>query len=92
MRRTILDGGINWNLYLCADFNEQTKECHVYYYERWHKYESDKHPKCEIVTWFDKKEDSNRVLQSVKFNGIVYKVTNPKYIFDYKDFSVLELE
>ena len=92
MRRTILDSGINWNWYLCGTFNEDTKTVEVHYYERWHKYDNPKHPIAENIKWFRISENSERVIQSLRLDDTVYTVTNPKYIFDYKDFSHLELE
>ena len=91
MIRTLVDGGINWNWYLCADFNEENKTCHIFYYDRWHKYEDrgSRHPKHEntnarII------EDNKRVVTGVElplFSGTIYTVTNPANIFSYRDMT-----
>lgn len=92
VKRTILDSGINWNWYLCGDFDEDTKTVHVHYYKRWHKYDDNKHPKSEQRTWMKLQEIEGRILNEIVLIEGNYKVTNPKNIFDYKDFTVLELE
>jgi hypothetical protein len=91
MVRTIGDGGINWNWYLCGDFNEEERTVHVYYYDRWHKYEDrgSKHPRAEWTQTggIEMMEDAKRVLYGVRVGVVEYLVTNPKYVFDYHDFA-----
>lgn len=92
MIRTICDGGINWNWYLCADYDTEKKTCHIFYYERWHKYEDrgSKHPKHERASGYIRilEEKETRIVYGVRLDDVEYLVTNPAYIFDYKDFSV----
>jgi hypothetical protein len=92
MIRTIGDGGINWNWYLCGDFDATNKTVHIYYYDRWHKYEDrgSNHPRAE---WpkngrLEIMEGEHRIAYGVKLEGIEYLVTNPAYIFSYRDMSV----
>jgi len=93
MIRTIGEGGINWNWYLCADFNTETKTAHIYYYDRWHKYENrcSKHPKAEwlksVYRLFEMMEDDKRIVYGIKLEGIEYIVTNPDNVFKYKDMT-----
>lgn len=94
MVRTICDGGINWNWYLCADFDDVNKVAHIYYYDRWHKYEDrgEAHPKSEYVNGFSILEDNERQVYGIRLREVEYLVTNPGYIFDYHDFSKYEAE
>lgn len=89
MIRTLVQGGINWNWYLCADFNEDSKSVHIFYYERWHKYEDrgSKHPKHENAGFLSIIEDLTRHVVAVRLDGIQYTVSNPKHIFDYNDMT-----
>jgi hypothetical protein len=90
MLRTIGDSGINWNWYLCAEFNEEAKTVHIFYYDRWHKYEFDsKHPKAEWLKndRIDFIEDARRIVLAVKIEGVEYRVTNPQQIFTYNDMT-----
>jgi len=93
MIKTICDGGINWNWYLCGNFNELDKTVHVHYYERWHKYENrgSNHPKSEHAN-MTLLEDDKRILYGIRLDTIEYLVTNPACVFDYKDFSVYVAE
>lgn len=92
MIRTIGDGGINWNWYLCGDFNEIEKTVYVYYYDRWHKYEDrgSKHPRAEWLKTgrLDVIESDGRIAVAISLENVKYTITNPKYVFDYRDFSV----
>jgi len=94
MIRTISDGGINWNWYLCGDFNSEDKTVHVYFYDRWHKYEDrgSRHPKAEWGTGMILLEDSKRVLYGIKLGAIEYRVTNPDNIFSYRDMTHYQAE
>lgn len=88
MIRTICDGGINWNWYLCGDFNEDTKTVHVFYYQRWHKYENrgSKHPRHENTS-IRLIENSKRILESINLDGVIYTVSNPSQIFTYHNMT-----
>jgi hypothetical protein len=88
MIRTLVSSGINWNWYLCANFNEQDKTAHVYYHDRWHKCEfrGSNHPKAEWTN-FSLLEDDKRILYGIKVENIEYLVTNPDNVFNYRDFS-----
>ena len=88
MIRTIGDGGINWNWYLCADFNEADKTVHVHFYNRWHKFESrgSNHPKAEWLC-MTLLEDDKRMLYGIKIGSVEYLVTNPANIFSYHDMA-----
>jgi len=90
--KTLVSGGINWNWYLQADFNETDKTVHVYFYDRWHKHEGPAHPKWESVGQWDCMEGNKRNLYGIKINKIEYLVTNPGYIFGYNDFTHLVTE
>jgi len=94
--RTFIDGGINWNWYLQGKFNEENKTVHVLFYGRWHKYETPKHPLWERCNGFWMTEATvdgvQRVLIAIHANGIEYKVSNPQYVFKYRDLSHLVLE
>ena len=95
MIRTLANPGINWMWYVQGDFNEEEKTVHIFFHERWHKYDDAKHPKCEDRPRFPRirfTEAEGRIATSLFVDGIDYKITNPKYIFDYKDFSHNELE
>lgn len=97
MKRTIGDGGINWNWYLCADFNEEERTAHIYYHDRWHKYEDrgSKHPKAEWLKThrgFELLEDQDRRVYGILLEGVEYLVTNPGNIFSYNDMSAYEPE
>ena len=93
MIRTIGEGGINWNWYLCADFNVEDKTCHIFYYDRWHKYEDrgSKHPKAEWIRQayrpFEILEDNKRNVYGIKLEGIEYIVLNSANVFSYRDMT-----
>ena len=90
MIRTIRDGGINWNWYLCADFNEEEKTAHIYFYDRWHKYEhrGSYHPKAEPgISFVQMLEDDTRKVYAIELGGIEYLVTNPAGVFTYHDMT-----
>lgn len=90
MIRTILDGGINWNWYLQGDFNAGDKTVHIYFYERWHKYEyrGSGHPaNAEYVPGFKILETEAREVYGVRLDETEYLVTNPAYIFSYRDMT-----
>lgn len=89
--RVIGDGGINWNWYLAGDFNEEEKTVHIYYHERWHKYEhrGSSHPaNAEWRVRMKLMEDKDRVVYGVKLDGVEYLVLNPQHVFSYRDMSV----
>lgn len=88
MIRTTIDGGINWNWYLCADYNKEEKTAHIYFYDRWHKYEyrGSSHPKHENVS-AEILEGKDRVVYGIKLEGIEYLVTNPAQVFSYCDMT-----
>lgn len=86
--RILGDPGINWNWYLCADFNEAEKTVFIRYHARWHKYEDANHPEAEWLNgWYpwELMEDKERIVYGVKVEGVEYLVTNPKLIWDYKE-------
>lgn len=90
--RTLLDDGINWSWYWCGRFDEVAKTVHVFYHERWHKWENrgSRHPQHETGrTWIETLEasDGKRTLIALRVNGVEYAVTNPAYIFDYRDMT-----
>lgn len=90
MNRTIGDGGINWNWYLNADFDDDNKTAFIHYYDRWHKFEfrGDNHP--ANVDWKNRltlMQDDKRVVYGIKLGEIEYLVLNPAYVFSYKDKS-----
>jgi hypothetical protein len=91
--KTLMDGGINWNWYLQAEFNEVEQTCHIYFNERWHKFDNPKHPK---VTDYNANlslmHDTNKVVYGVRMFNKEYLVTNPKPEHEYQDFSKLVLE
>lgn len=89
MVRTITDPGINWNWYLCGDFNDTDKTVHIFYYERWHKYEMEsKHPAgAEDRVMLNIIENEDRIAQRVMLDGAAYTVTNPQQVFSYRDFT-----
>ena len=91
MIRTIGEGGINWNWYLCADFDKDAKTCHIYFHERWHKYEhrGSYHPKAEWLGFqgYRLLEDEKRIVYGVVLEGIEYLVTNPAETFSYRDMT-----
>lgn len=84
---TIGEHGINWIWYLCGDFSA-SGTVHVHYYQRWHKGEPG-HPKgakfYSVYPQFT--EDGDRTLVSITVDGKTYRVTNPQYIFNYKDMT-----
>lgn len=91
VRRVLGDGGINWNWYLCADFNDVDKTCHIFYYDRWHKFEDrgSNHPaNAEWNVGFSILQTDKRVIYGIRYRGEDYLVTNPKHIFAYDDKSV----
>jgi hypothetical protein len=90
MIRTIGMGGINWNWYVCGNFNETEKTVHVYYHDRWHKYEhrGSGHPKGAEWVFCTMLEGDKRELYGIKIGEIEYLVTNPACVFSYKDMSV----
>jgi plasmid maintenance system killer protein len=89
MLRTLGSGGINWNWYLCADFNKEEKTAHIYYHDRWHKYEyrGSNHPANVEWIWFEILEDKNRTVYGIRLDDVEYLVTNPAYIFSYHDMN-----
>lgn len=93
MIRTICDGGINWNWYVCADFDETNKTAHIYYYERWHKYEhrGSYHPVHESgshrVTLIEDDSEHKRIVIAILLDNVRYTVTNPANIFSYRDMT-----
>ena len=91
MIRTVGDGGINWNWYLCADFNGKDMTAHIFYYDRWHKYEDrgSNHPKAEWLNGgrINLVEDEKRTVHQIKLDGVVYQVTNPAYVFSYHNMT-----
>lgn len=93
MRRTLVSGGINWAWYLCGDFNERDKTVHIYYHDRWHKYEyrGSNHPKHENIE-YQILEDDKRIAYGVHVQGVDYLVTNPDNVFSYRDMSAYEPE
>lgn len=89
MIRTLIDGGINWDWYLCADFNEEDKTAHIFYHDRWHRYENrgSNHPVHENVN-FRLLEDKDRIVHTVVVGRKdEYRVINPMYTFDYRDMT-----
>lgn len=89
MIKTFCDGGINWNWYLCGDFNDDTKTVHVFYYDRWHKYEDrgSRHPKHEAGR-IGLIEGEGRILIKITLDWKTeYTVTNPQQIFNYRDMT-----
>lgn len=85
--RTIADHGINWMWYLCGSFDEEAKTVRIHYHERWHKWDdAGNHPVSEIGG-FRIVEGNGRVATAVRVGEITYAVTNPLYVFDYKDFT-----
>lgn len=92
MNRTFISGGINWDWYLCGDFNAADKTVHVYFYDRWHRYDDrgSKAPKSyEVVQGFAVLEDDKREAFGIRVDGVEYLITNPGYVFGYRDFSPL---
>lgn len=95
MIRTLTDGGINWNWYLCGDFNDKDMTVHIFYHDRWHKYEDrgSKHPVAESVSYqIVESPDANlnRVATAVRvprYGSAEYRVTNPANIFSYRDMT-----
>jgi len=89
--RVIGDGGINWDWYLCGDFDDEEKTVHIYYHDRWHKYENQgdsNHPaNAEWTTRMTLLEDGKREVYGVRLEQTEYLVTNPGYVFGYKDMS-----
>lgn len=92
--RTLISGGINWNWYLQADFNEADKTCHILFYERWHKFDNPRHPVHERTTegWDLMEESGSRRVYGLRIGKAEYLVTNPGHIFDYRDMAYLVLE
>jgi len=91
MIETYCSGGINWNWYLQGEFDDINKTVHVFFYDRWHKYDTPKHPRA-MPSFLDLMETKERELYGIKVNGIEYLVTNPAYVFSYSDMSHLEME
>lgn len=98
MLRTLISGGINWNWYLQADFNEADKTCHIYFYDRWHKYDDPRHPVWERSTgiagvgWEIMEEQGSRLVYGLRIGKVEYLVTNPQNVFSYRDMTHCQLE
>jgi len=94
--RTILDGGINWNWYLNATFDEANQLVTIHFYGRFHKYDDARHPKAEALRadrmWIIEAPGAERIAASVMLERVEYTVTNPAYVFSYRDASRLEME
>ena len=95
--KTFAAHGINWIWYLQGTFDEVNGTVEIHFHDLWHKYDQPKHPLAEKGQTFDITEGLGRVAKSVKImdrnhDTKVYEVTNPHYVFDYKDFSKLEAE
>lgn len=89
MRLTTLDGGINWNWYLQADYDDEAKTAHIYFYQRWHKYEDrgSAHPQVNSKDRPEILEGPDRAVYGIRKNKIEYLVTNPANIFSYRDMT-----
>lgn len=92
----LAESGINWTWYLEARLNEAEKTAHILLHHRFHH--GDRQPKTTSHDSFDLIENSDRTVTGLKvraFNNSIggpreettYTVTNPAYIFSYKDFS-----
>ena len=74
--------GINWVWYLDVIHNPNMTVTIVNHY-RMHKYEGDKHPDAVGTYELTETDDSKRIVISARLGGVIYKVANPKYVFDY---------
>jgi hypothetical protein len=87
MKQVYESYGINWMWYLEVEVDEDEKEVTILNHYRVHKGDSG-HPEC--VGRYSLKENDQRTVTGVYLekNGsdarLLYGVTNPKHVFDYK--------
>lgn len=95
MIRTYMDHGINWIWYLQGDFDDAKGTVEVFFHDRWHKYRDPRHPVVEKAPNEFRTVEApgkDRILGGVTINNRIYRVTNPRNVFDYHDKAHLVLE
>ena len=71
--------------YLQGMFDDEKKTVQVLYYGRFPNDTGAKHPVIDIGTRIDFDETEGRIATTVRFREATYTITNPAYIFSYRD-------
>jgi hypothetical protein len=87
MRVYLNGGGINWCWYLDVTLNDATKTAEIHAHWRAHKFEQRGYHPDSTFAGYQLIEGVNRVVTGVtvhqKGSSSTYRISNPKYVFDY---------
>lgn len=78
--------GINWTWYLDCEITPEGVIINAHY--RLHSFNCKEHPESKGVFMLLEEDLGNgvsrtRIVDRAKLDGVVYKVLNPKHVFDY---------